>query len=904
MKNFAGFSDLVLPVSAAFDRGGLLSSLLSRDYLPHRYCYRAEPGLVWTNVTSDAMIGVSYVVIFVCLLWIANRLHTLPQLRGFIWIFLAFGTFILSCAVTHWMELTTVWLPFYPLSAALKVACAAVSIPTAILLVRVAPAVVANISRFFDLLTAAQRATEDAVADYRGQVEAINRSQMMIEFNMDGTIIRANENYLRVFGNSDDDVEGKDHSIFLIEEHQRSAAYTEIWNGLRKGVFQSGLFMLIDKRGNEVWIEASYNPVLGPDGSPSKVVKFASNVTERIKFQNHLKDTEARLLAILNSVVDGIITIDGMGRIVSFNPAATRMFEYEESEVAGKNIKMLMPEPNRGAHDGYLARHQSTGKSAAIGVGRELEGLTRTGRTFPMELTVTEMSLHGRKFFVGLVRDISERSRQEKALRKSEDFLDRTGRLAAVGGWELDLLTNEVNWSNETRRLHGFENDYVPTLEEGINFYAPEARPVIRAAIEKAIAGGKDWEVVVPVIRVDGSRIWARVTATVQFADGKPVRLAGAFQDVTSRVAEQDALREAIERAALAAESCGISIWDWDMRSGIVRCDPLMYRLYGLEPECEVQFDVGYWRGHMHPDDRLAEEQAFQDGIAGIRPYDTEFRIVWDDGSIHHIRATGKVTRDANGNAIRIFGTNMEITASKLAEEALRRSNKELDEFAYAASHDLKAPLRVIDNASKWLEEDLEPYLTAETRESMSLLRGRVARMEKLLDDLLEYSRIGRKTSERHAEILSADKLMENILGLVSIPEGFTVSLSSTLAGIPVRRMPLQQVLINLVGNAIKHHDKKSGCIEVSVEDLGAQLEFKVRDDGPGIPAQFHEQIFKMFQTLKPRDQVEGSGMGLAMVRKHVEFSGGTVAVESAEGQGSTFRFTWPKQQPIEEEPL
>ena len=257
-----------------------------------------------------------------------------------------------------------------------------------------------------------------------------------------------------------------------------------------------------------------------------------------------------------------------------------------------------------------------------------------------------------------------------------------------------------------------------------------------------------------------------------------------------------------------------------------------------------------------------------------------------------------------NGAADRVFEINNDISERKKAEEAslrdmqaLMRSNKELDEFAYAASHDLKAPLRVIDNASKWLEEDLSPYLTGENRENMNLLRGRVARLERLLEDLLEYSRIGRKTDKRSTETLSGQKLLEDVLELLSPPEGFTVSLSPSLAGVEVRRMPLQQIFMNLIGNAIKHHHRKTGNIEVSVEDAGAYFRFAVRDDGPGIPAQFHEQIFKMFQTLKPRDQVEGSGMGLAMVHKYVEVSGGTIALESAEGQGSTFRFTWPKQQ-------
>jgi signal transduction histidine kinase len=225
--------------------------------------------------------------------------------------------------------------------------------------------------------------------------------------------------------------------------------------------------------------------------------------------------------------------------------------------------------------------------------------------------------------------------------------------------------------------------------------------------------------------------------------------------------------------------------------------------------------------------------------------------------------------------------------------------NGELEEFAYAASHDLKAPLRVIDNASKWLEEDLQEHLTEETRKSMGLLRGRVGRMEKLLDDLLEYSRVGRTTDERYAESLTGDKLISDILGLIAPSKSYTVQVSPNFANIYVRRMPLQQVLMNLITNAIKHHDKNEGRIDLMVEDIGAFYLFAVGDDGPGIPERFHDQIFKMFQTLKPRDQVEGSGMGLAMVRKYVGVVGGTLSLDSAEGKGSIFRFTWPKNKEL-----
>jgi PAS domain S-box-containing protein len=243
----------------------------------------------------------------------------------------------------------------------------------------------------------------------------------------------------------------------------------------------------------------------------------------------------------------------------------------------------------------------------------------------------------------------------------------------------------------------------------------------------------------------------------------------------------------------------------------------------------------------------------------------------------------------------------LEAKQQSLVEE-LRRSNADLEQFAYVASHDLKAPLRAIDSLAGWLEEDLGPALKDENRKHLSLLRQRTKRMERLLEDLLAYSRAGRVTAD--VAPVAIPHLVAEIAELLNPPAGFSVQLLPTgtaPAGFATAVTPLRQVLYNLVANAVKHHDRAQGAIEVGVESKGDLVEFTVADDGPGIAPEFHRRIFGMFQTLRPRDEVEGSGMGLAMVERIVTRYGGQVTVECRQPRGSMFRFTWP--QTIKEPP-
>ncbi|MEZ0260427.1 MAG: ATP-binding protein [Alphaproteobacteria bacterium] len=227
----------------------------------------------------------------------------------------------------------------------------------------------------------------------------------------------------------------------------------------------------------------------------------------------------------------------------------------------------------------------------------------------------------------------------------------------------------------------------------------------------------------------------------------------------------------------------------------------------------------------------------------------------------------------------------------------LQQSNEELERFAYICAHDLKTPLRAIYNLSQWLEDDSGDLLPAQSKKYISDIHKRVRRMEKLLDDTLAYARCSSKEQSGSSEMVEGKKLAEDVATLASPPQGFTLVVGPGFDNLRVRRLPLQQILYNLVNNAIKHHNRPaSGRVEMDVEEKKDHYVFTVKDDGPGIPPQFHDKVFEMFQTLRPRDQVEGSGMGLAIVKKVLMTFGGKISVESDTDKGATFTFTWPKQ--------
>ncbi len=316
-------------------------------------------------------------------------------------------------------------------------------------------------------------------------------------------------------------------------------------------------------------------------------------------------------------------------------------------------------------------------------------------------------------------------------------------------------------------------------------------------------------------------------------------------------------------------------------------------RLFGYRRELLLR--PGALEELIHEDDRAAATLAFSTspdfGTA-------EYRILHADGTFRWLRDQWQ--RSESGTKTFFAGTLVDVSSlretSALLERETRqhmRAKRDLEQFAHVASHDLRAPLLAIGTLAEWLETDLGPTVGEEGHEQMRLLRGRVQRMDRLLSDLLEYAKVGRvKISP---ETVDVKELIEEVLDLADLETSVTLVTPKELPSLFTARLPLKRVFLGLLGNCARHHDALPARVTIETRSIGEYDEFTIADDGPGIPPEFYDRVFEMFQTLKPRDANEGSGMGLTLVRRLIEWSGGRIALSPNTPRGVVVTFSWPK---------
>ncbi len=607
---------------------------------------------------------------------------------------------------------------------------------------------------------------------------------MSIVTHKEGRYIDVNESFLSNSGYSREEIIGRTTiDINLYADPEERDRLRQILN--EQGRIRNAEVHRRIKSG-EVRVAIASSEIITLNGEMC-ILTTTEDITERKRAEEALRESESRKEAILKSALDSIITIDGEGKIIEFNPAAEKMFGYAQQEVIGKLMADLMIPPSlRDAHNSGLARYLATGEVHILNKLTELRAMRSDGTEFPIELTITAIGSQAAPLFTGFIRDITGRKQAEQTLRESEQRFRATFEQAAVGIAHVSL-------------------------------------------------------------------------------DGKWLRVNQKLCDIVGYTRE-----ELLERS---------------------------------------------FRDITHPDDLDADLDYISQMLSGkIQTYSIEKRYIRKDGSEVWINLTVSLARGSSGEPEYFISVLEDITERKQIEQLVRdlhgslerrvaqrtaqleAANKELEAFSYSVSHDLRAPLRHIDGFTKLLVKRESERLDSTSSRYLRIISESVAKMGLLIDELLALSRTSRQEM-RTSRVELNNLIKEAQSELAPAIEGRSIQWQiGQLPAVEGDAMLLRAVVVNLLSNAIKYtRPRPQARIEIGASSSGDRVVVFVSDNGVGFDMQYADKLFGVFQRLHREDEFEGTGIGLATVRRIINRHGGAVWAEGEKDRGATFYFTLKK---------
>lgn len=618
---------------------------------------------------------------------------------------------------------------------------------------------------------------------------------------------------------------------------------------------------------------------------------------------------ELELRAVLDAAVDAVIVIDSRGLIESFNRSAERLFGYTAAETVGRNVSMLMPEPFRSQHDGYMHHHMTTGERRIIGKGREVVAQRRDGSLLPVFLAVGRIEGLDPPRFVGFVQDVTDRKRAVEALRRERDraqtyldlaevlllALDARGTISLVNrkgceilGWPEDELVGR-NW---------FDTCLPEELREDVRamfgqFFEGNASPARYAEHEILTRSGE-------------RKLIAWRNVFLRDERGLVSGTLSSGEDVTEQRRALEALRQSEQLLRDAQAIANLGNYETRIPGGEPYWSPQMFRILGLDPSRPpLRFDA-YLGRCVHADDHERFLREWERLVAEGGQFDLEYRIRRPDGSVRDVHAIARMHREPDG-ALKAVGTLHDITERKRADEEIRQTQERLTQFsrlstmgemAAGLAHEINQPLTAIANYAQALQRLLAAPQPPDP-EDVQLALQQIAAQALRAGEVIRRLRSFVKNREARTEVIDPLQLINDLLAFAEPDTRLNdirlrVEAGEPLPPVVCDPVQVQQVMLNLIRNAIDAMNESGAAqreitIRAARDETGA-VEISVEDRGPGISPEVAANLGNPFFTTK----ATGTGLGIAISRSILRAHGGKLSHRPTPGGGATVFFTLP----------
>jgi len=771
------------------------------------------------------------------------------------------------------------------------------------------------------------------VSDYRF---AMNKHTLVVQFSLNKLIISMNKKLTASYHYKEADLIGLPLAT-LFTESDYQQFIDDILPELENGKEWQGDLCNVTHSGRLAWFKTTIVPLKSKDKTIVSFMMLQNEITEQLNTEKSLKELH-RITAEPNMQLE-----DKVGALLALGRSLFQLPIGLVSEISDEQYKVLYADSAQGEsvvgstfkladtycgetvarkmprainqvgksalknHNCYLKFGIECYIAAPIFINNHCVGTLNFSSVEPSSYQFKGSDLELIQLMAQWIGFELERHQQQVNIAEQQKLMTQMSQLANIGAWEVDLLTEQVTWSAMTKVIHEVAEDYQPHLATAIEFYkAGESRDLMTDLVSQAVEYNQAFHEELQLITAKGNEIWVAAKGEPEFKDGHCVRLFGSFQNITKQKQLDLELQEQYRRMALAADSAGIGVWEYDIATGDLNWDHWMFKLYGLSDY--TNFDVlqasQTWEAGVHPDDSERLAQEMQNVIDSGEKFDSQFRIKWPDGTVKHLKASAIVNTDENGKPVSMIGVNYDVsehveseialTKAKLAAEAGARAK---NEFLASMSHEIRTPMNGVIGM---LDLVSDTPLTGEQRHRINIAQSSANSLLHLINDILDFSKIDANKLDLENIRFDLRAMMGELAESFALQtEKKNIELVLNTVGIKHARVKgdpsrVRQILTNLLGNSIKFTHEGGVCVTASLEDESDEnwrLLIKVEDTGIGIAEEKQSKLFDSFSQVDASTTREygGTGLGLAIVKKLCQRMNGDVSVISELGKGSCF---------------